>query len=165
MRRLIGIIGLAYPFLAGAQQQRVPPLQLAVGDSVRLRARNGEVVAGTFVRQTADSVAIRRAGAIGDADSVVAFKALSAVEARLPRHTGTSLVPGLVLGAIAGGGVGAIAGDMMDQRCTGDICVGKLLLIPAGVLLGGIIGGVVGAVRTSDVWDIVWQPPPDDVPI
>jgi hypothetical protein len=159
MRQLVVIIGLLWPFAAGAQQERALPLPLEAGDSLRVGLRSGLLMPGTFIRQTADSLAIQRALGTGEADTTFAFADLATVEAKSSHHTAASALAGMGTGFFAGVVTGGALGLVSGLGCHGDFCgFGIIILPPVFGVAGGLIGLVIGAGRTTELWEIVWQP-------
>jgi hypothetical protein len=161
MRQLVVIIGLLWPFVAGAQQERALPLPIEPGDSLRVGLRSGLLVPGTFIRQTADSVAIQHALGAGQADTTFAFADLATVEAKSGHHTAASALAGLSVGFLAGLVTGGALGLVSAQGCHSDFCgFGIIILPPVFGVAGGVIGLVIGAGRTIQLWEIVWRSVP-----
>jgi hypothetical protein len=128
-----------------------------VGARVRLwelAARDLSVpVVGRLTRLTADSIDIQPDG--NDATIVVARPAVTRVETSEGPHTRsrtTAAVMGAVIGALGGGVLGVIAGNMNRSNAA-------RLGIYAGVAGAGI-GAVVGASAPGEAWHRATLPAP-----
>ncbi len=128
-----------------------------VGARVRLwelAARDLSIpVVGRLTRLTADSVDILPDG--NDATIGVARPAVTRIETSDGPHTkprGTAAVMGAVIGALGGGVVGVIAGNMNRSNAA-------RLGIYAG-LAGAGIGAVVGASAPGEAWHRATLPTP-----
>lgn len=160
MRHFIAMVGLAWPLLATAQAQAPPRIPVDSGDAIRVLMRSGVQLEGSLVRWTADSIGLRRTAADRSADTVVALAEISAVEARVRRHTAGSALKGMGIGLLSGAAAGAVVAGASMSSCQGELCSLAILYIPVVAVAGGVGGLIVGVVRTTEVWEVVWPPDP-----
>jgi hypothetical protein len=106
MRRLIAIAAFAWPTFVAAQAPSLPRVPMDSGESIRVLMRSGVQLQGELLRQTADSLALRRTMSLGSADTAAALREISSVESRVRRHTIGSAFKGLGVGAVSGAAFG-----------------------------------------------------------
>ena len=157
MRHLIALALLTWPVLAAAQVHASRAFPSIPGDSMRVSLRNGPALEGRLQRWTADSVVLRRVVDSRATDTVMALSHVSTVEARVRRHAAGSAAKGFGLGVLAGGASGALLATLGMSSCAGEMCGLGYLTVPLFAAAGGVTGLLVGAVRSSEVWDVVWR--------
>lgn len=134
----ISVLVVAMPAIASAQS-------IKRGDYVRVSSERFSRLTGKISVLTADTIVVDTARI-----------ALSSVTRLQVRRRSSKAGQGLHIGALVGGGLGALfflAGE--DRSCSG-ICVGLRDFAPyttaAGIFLGSLVGTIVGALQTSESW-------------
>jgi hypothetical protein len=147
--RLCTIVCLAVSGGALAAQQ-TPFAE--IGDRVRLTPANGPRMAGTLVRETADSVVI--AGL--DGEYAFGANGVSKLEVSAGRHRNTlrGVGIGMLAGAFAGIGIGLVSGNDDGFLAFSPTEKAKIAGIGLGVI-GGALGAVIGTTSRTDRWRAV----------
>jgi hypothetical protein len=140
------VLGVCAPVApSGAQGPRV-----AAGSVVRVRAQRvqSDRIRGTVINITRDSMTLMPEGGT---PVTIDLAAITSVEMK----TGKDRMQGLLIGGLAGAGLGALAGSFNDERggfltssAKGD---GALILGTLGLVCGGVIGVVTGRDQWEDV--------------
>ena len=144
----------------------LPPLSaqqatLAFGQQVRVVSlANGTIQNGRLVFVVADTVVLER----GQRTEYPAVGSHGRLE--IPRHIGSHVVAGALVGAGVGLLVGQLTWSMRDMvTCPFYGCgplTGQAIGHGGRVALGGVLGLAVGALVGAHVYTTVWEPVPED---
>ena len=138
---------------AGTRRWSAP---IEPGTLVRARALDGTSTQGWLVRQTADTLVIRRVVGPGARDEVgIATSEVLSVDRLASRRNASE---GLVLGV----GAGLFTAAAWLGASCGGACGIAVLAVPAGAVVGGVIGILAGAAHVTESWEPV--PSTDWVP-
>jgi hypothetical protein len=163
MRLLIALVCFTSPALAVAQLAAPRWIPIDSSRPLRVELRNGALVEGHMVRQTAESLTVRVTDRDTAADRVLRVGDISTVAIPEQRHSGRSTLKGLGIGFLIGTAVGSVVAGIENGKCSNktphnDMCGMSVLYIPAGAIVGALTGTVIGAVRTHEEWAPVWHP-------
>jgi hypothetical protein len=160
MTRLGGGFVLVLALLASSSLQAQNEIALPdPGARVRLyRIDAGGWRTATFVALERDTLLVRRSGCCA-VDTVPLSKPHALDVSRGKGFIAGNMVNGMLLGAVAGGAVGLVAGKIDCNAHPGELCdVGASILGILGAGVGFVVGGVIGGTRKGDYWERVYPP-------